>query len=223
MKTQASPTVKICGVTKIDQALEIASLGVDAIGVIGVKNSPRFLCEEKRRKLFNELIKCAPSIKRVWVVANLGIKEISAGIEGEGTPSVIQLHGNESTELCKELKKSYPHIQWWKALQICQKADLVLAERYQTSVDAILLDAWSQSSLGGTGNRLPVEWLTNLKFKVPWWLAGGISDSCIKEILSTSKPYGIDASSKLELQPGIKDMEKVKALLSKIKRAEILS
>ena len=79
MKAQESPSVKICGITQIKHALEIASLGVDAIGVIGVKSSPRFLCEKERRKLFNELIKNRPSIKRVWVVANLNINEIREG------------------------------------------------------------------------------------------------------------------------------------------------
>ena len=76
MKTQTSPSVKICGITQIEQALEIASLGVDAIGVIGVERSPRFICETKRRTLFNELIANAPSIKRFWVVANLDITDI---------------------------------------------------------------------------------------------------------------------------------------------------
>ena len=223
MKTQRSPSVKICGITQIEQALEIASLGVDAIGVIGVESSPRFLCEKKRRTLFNELLENAPSIKRVWVVANLDIKEIREGIEGEGSPSTVQLHGGESRKLCEELKKSYPDIQWWKALQIRKKTDLHLAETYEDSVDAILLDAWSGSSLGGTGNRLPIKWLENINYKIPWWLAGGISDSSINEILSRTQPTGIDASSKLELQPGIKDIEKVKALLDKLKVIKKLS
>ncbi len=218
MRNQVSPYVKICGITQIEQALEIASFGVHAIGVIGVESSPRFLCEKERRRLFNELIKNAPLVKRVWVVANLNIKKIKEGIEGEGTPSVVQLHGSESTMLCEELKKSYPDIQWWKALQIRQKDDLLLAESYQKHVDAILLDAWSQSSLGGTGNRLPLEWLKNITYKIPWWLAGGVSDSSIDEILSKTQASGIDASSKLEIQPGIKDMEKVKALLNKVKK-----
>ena len=217
MKTQTSPSVKICGITQIEQALEIAFLGVDAIGVIGVESSPRFLCEKKRRKLFNELMKNAPSIKRVWVVANLNIKEIREGIKGEGSPSVVQLHGAESRKFCEELKKSYPDIQWWKALQIRQKADLLLAETYQNSVDAILLDAWSRNILGGTGKRLPIKWLENINYKIPWWLAGGVSDSSIDEILSKTQPSGIDASSKLEIEPGIKDIKKVKALLNKLK------
>ncbi len=217
MKAQASPSVKICGITQIEQALEIASLGVDAIGVIGVKSSPRYLPEKERRNLFEELFESAPSIKRVWVVANLDIQIILKGIEGSGAPSVVQLHGNESTKLCEDLRKSYPKIQWWKAFQICQKTDLNLAKRYQNSVDAILLDAWSQNSLGGTGNRLPIKWLEKVNYKIPWWLAGGISHSSIDEILSKTKPSGIDASSKLEIKPGIKDLGEVKALLNKIK------
>ena len=67
--------LKICGITQIDQALEIASLGVDAIGVIGVKKSPRFVEETERRKLFEAITLNAPKVERVWVVAD--IEELS--------------------------------------------------------------------------------------------------------------------------------------------------
>ena len=100
--------LKICGITQIDQALEIASLGVDAIGVIGVKNSPRFLQAQNRRKLFNELEIKAPKISRVWVVADIENEELLKAIEGKGVPSIIQLHGNESIQRCSELKVYYP-------------------------------------------------------------------------------------------------------------------
>ena len=69
-------SLKICGITKTEQALEIASLGIDAIGVIGVKKSPRFTKEIERRKLFSELALKHPSIERVWVIADFDDLEI---------------------------------------------------------------------------------------------------------------------------------------------------
>ncbi len=216
MSTKAPIAVKICGITQVKQALKIASLGVDAIGVIGVKASPRFLAEIKRRELFQRLIQFNPLIERVWVVADLEIQEIMQGIKGEGAPSVIQLHGSESKRFCKELHQLSPQIKLWKSFQIRNQDDLHLAKEYEYLVDAILLDAWSSEALGGTGNRIPLDLLNTINFQKPWWIAGGISSDYIEEILFSIKPYGIDASSKLETKPGIKDIQKVERLLKKI-------
>ncbi len=218
MRAQASTAVKICGITQVNQALEIASLGVEAIGVIGVKSSPRFLPEIQRRELFKKLIKFYPTLERVWVVANLNTNQILKGINGTGAPSIVQLHGHESKQLCKEIKASHPHIKLWKSFQIHEHNDLLLTKEYEDLVDAILLDAWSASSLGGTGKRIPLNLLSQFNCKIPWWLAGGISSDHIEEILSKTKPFGIDASSKLEIEPGIKNIEKVKALLDTLKQ-----
>ena len=79
------------------------------------------------------------------------------------------------------------------------------------------LDAWDDNSLGGTGNRVPIELLLNKTFKAPWILAGGISAEIIPEIFSKLRPDGIDASSRLEVSPGIKDLKKVESLVRKIR------
>ena len=86
-----------------------------------------------------------------------------------------------------------------------------------THVDAFLLDAWDQNQLGGTGKRLPLEWLRRVPTEIEWWLAGGISAEWIPNILKESTPFGIDASSQLEISPGIKDLEKVNALIKAIR------
>ncbi len=218
IRTQKSPAIKICGLTKIEQAIEIASLGVDAIGVIGVPSSPRFVAEGLRRELFSELQKCYPEIDRVWVIADLDDEQVTKGLQQQGTPSIVQLHGNESPLRCQELRKIHPHIQWWKALRIQTEEDISKAHRFECHADALLLDAWSPFELGGTGSRLPVEWLYKAKFKLPWWLAGGISSEWIPKILSNIEPFGIDASSRLETSPGIKDMQKVHTLIKEIRQ-----
>jgi len=217
MTAQKPTSVKICGITTVKQALSIASLGADAIGVIGVPDSPRFLSDAKRRVIFESLIKNAPTVERVWVVANIDSNSISKGLKGIGAPSVIQLHGKESKQSCLELKELHPQIKLWKSFQIRQLEDLKFAQTYQNSVDALLIDAWSSKSLGGTGERVPIELLRQINFNIPWWLAGGVSSEWIKKVLLKIKPFGIDASSKLEIKPGIKDLKRVKALLEEVK------
>jgi phosphoribosylanthranilate isomerase len=87
---------------------------------------------------------------------------------------------------------------------------------YVQSVDGLLLDAWSPDQLGGTGQRLPLDWLADTTLPLPWWLAGGISAEWIPELLDRVTPDGLDASSRLEVRPGWKDLEKVNALLSAV-------
>ena len=219
--TKTSTELKICGITQTDQALEIASLGVDALGVIGVKSSPRFLSESKRELLFQELIDSYPNTARVLVVANANDAEIEKAILSKGSPSIIQLHGSESKQRCLDLKQKYPQIKWWKALRIRSESDLDLIKDLEDFVDAILLDAWSDNQLGGTGKRLHIGWLQNIEIKVPWWLAGGISAEWIPEVLSTLNPFGLDASSKLEISPGIKDIRKVELLINAINSTKV--
>ncbi len=212
-----STAVKICGITKIDQAITICSMGVNAIGVIGVKESPRFLESAQRRKLFQEVINTNLKIERVLVVADINDDEIAEIAAFSGQPSIIQLHGSESPERCKFLQKKYPMFKWWKAFQIRNEKNLSLIKSYEKAVDAFLLDAWSIDKRGGTGKRIPIEWLKDTKFKIPWWLAGGISKEWVLESLDKINPYGIDASSKLEKSPGIKDLTKVKALIESVR------
>ncbi len=212
--------VKICGITEPLQATEIAQMGVNAVGVIGVANSKRFVNEKKRREIFSALKKDHPHIKRVWVIANPSDAELSKGLEGDGTPSVIQLHGAETQEQCQMLSQRYPHVEWWKALQISCKSDLEIVDSLNKKVDAILLDAWDAYQLGGTGKQLPIEWLRSKRITTPWWLAGGICAELIPEILKEIRPSGIDASSRLEVAPGKKDIQKVRDLLEAIKKAE---
>ena len=98
---------------------------------------------------------------------------------------------------------------------------MILPTTFQDSVDALLLDAWSSQSLGGTGKRIPIELLNKINYKIPWWLAGGISTEYIEEILSKIQPFGVDASSRLEISPGIKDIKKVSSLIKAVKENNV--
>ena len=215
--SKKSTAIKICGITKTSQARSIAELKINAIGVIGVKNSPRFVPEEECMKIFNEVEKVSSSIEKVLVIANAKLEEVKCINNRSTPPSVIQLHGNESVDYCRELKNEFPRIKIWKAFRLKAINDLENISQYEKNIDAILIDAWDDKSLGGTGNRVPIELLLNKTFKAPWILAGGISAEIIPEIFSKLKPDGIDASSRLEISPGIKDIKKVASLVREIR------
>ena len=215
--SKKSTAIKICGLTKPSQARSIAELKINAIGVIGVKNSPRFVPEEECMKIFNEVEKVSSSIEKVLVIANAKLEEVKCINNRSTPPSVIQLHGNESVDYCRELKNEFPRIKIWKAFRLKAINDLENISQYEKNIDAILIDAWDDKSLGGTGNRVPIELLLNKTFKAPWILAGGISAEIIPEIFSKLRPDGIDASSRLEISPGIKDIKKVASLVREIR------
>ena len=214
-------SLKICGLTDCDQACEIAAMGVDAIGVIGVPDTPRFVEPNQRRAIFLRLTQEHPVVKRVWVVADPSDEQLASALAGAGRPSVVQLHGEESPQRCAELRRLHPGIKWWKALRVRGEEDLNRIGAYPTSVDALLLDAWSPDQLGGTGHRLDPAWLEQLETGIcsdlPWWLAGGISAEWVTTLVSQVTPFGLDASSRLECSPGVKDLNRVAALVEAVR------
>ena len=215
--SKESTAIKICGITKTSEAKSIAQLNINAIGVIGVKNSPRFVTEQDCIRIFNEVEKVSSSIDKVLVIANEKLETIQKIKNRSTPPSVIQLHGDETVDYCREMKNEFPAIKLWKAFRLKTINDLQNINQYEDNIDAVLIDAWDANSLGGTGNRVPLELLINTNFKTPWILAGGISAEIIPEIFSILRPDGIDASSRLEIAPGIKDLKKVESLVRKIR------
>ena len=211
-----TPDLKICGITDLEQALAIARMGVQAIGVIGVEDTPRYVEPSQRRALFSVLEEQHPPLHRVWVVADPDDAALEEALSGAGQPSVVQLHGSESSDRCRILKQRYPQQQWWKALRLREPTDLPKLKQYDTHVDALLLDAWSSDQLGGTGHRIPLDWLGETELSVPWWLAGGVSAEWVPELLSRVNPQGLDASSRLEERPGWKNLDKVQALVEAV-------
>ena len=213
---EAKTLVKICGITSVDQALQIAKLGVNAIGVILVKESPRYVSPEKKKDIFRNLKQNFPEIKRVSVVKNIPLELIcKKSFEFE---NVIQLHGDEDISYCKKLRKKFPQIDIWKAFRIKDREDIKEIELFSDFIDTILLDSWNEKTYGGSGIRINPKYLKDLKFSKPWLLAGGISIDWVKQILLDIKPDGIDISSSIEILPGKKDLNKTKQLLDLIKK-----
>ena len=210
--------VKICGITSIEQAVQVAELGTNAIGIISVDESPRYISPEKKKEIFKTLKDLYPNIERVSVVKNTPIDSIIKNFLGEPNETIIQLHGDENIDYCQKLKQKIPNVGLWKAFRVKSKKDLDEIKSYENYVDAILLDSWNKETYGGSGQKIEQIYLKDLNFSKPWWLAGGVSKEWIDEIARKIKPNGIDVSSSVEISPGIKDIDKVDLILKEVKK-----
>ena len=210
--------VKICGLTSEEQALQVAKLGANAIGIISVEESPRYISAEVKKKIFKTLEKSYPKIKRVSVVKNCPIDLIIKNFLGNPSETIIQLHGDEDIDYCKKIREKIPNLGLWKAFRIKTEKDIDKIKPFEDFVDAILLDSWNKETYGGSGKKIESINLKNLQFTKPWWLAGGISIEWIDEILKDIKPDGVDISSSIEISPGLKDIKKAEELFKFLKR-----
>lgn len=209
------PKLKICGLRLEDQAAAVAALGVEAIGVIAVPSSPRWLEPERRPSLFEAAASVNPHCRGVLVVADPADADLELLRPVHGH-RVVQLHGRETPERCGELRQQLG-CAIWKALRIRDASDLQAASAYAPVVDALLLDAWVPGKLGGSGLRLPLEWLAGFDPGAPWWVAGGLAPETVEEVLTVVRPDGLDASSALERAPGDKDIARVKAMVDAVR------
>ena len=215
---ETNTLVKICGITSIEQALQVAELGANAIGIISIDESPRYVSPQKKNEIFKTLKDLYPNVDRVSVVKDSPIDTIISNFSGEPTETIIQLHGDEDINYCQKLKNRIPNIRLWKAFRIKGKEDLDKIKPYENFIDAILLDSWNEKTYGGSGNKIKKTYLQNLNFSKPWWLAGGVSKEWVYEISKEIKPNGIDISSSVEISPGIKNIYKVGLLIKEVKR-----
>lgn len=195
----------------------MATLGVDAVGVIAVRSSPRWLEPEARPSLFAAMAQARPACRGVLVVANPANEELEQLSPSRGH-QVVQLHGQESPARCEALGRELG-CALWKALRIRSPEDLERARGYLGVVEAVLLDAWVPDQLGGSGQRLPVEWLRGFEPGLPWWLAGGITPENAAGVLRDLSPFGLDASSGVEVFPGEKNLERVEQLVHAVREA----
>ena len=219
--TVSKTQIKICGITSVAQALEIAKLGVDAIGIISVEESPRYVLPSKKREIFETLKKFFPKVKRVSVIKNIPIDIIIEDLQSDRNGNVLQLHGDENISYCKMIKENFKQLELWKAFRIKRAKDLEKIPPYSNFIDDILLDSWNKETYGGSGIRIQQQYLHDLKFKNNWWLAGGISIDWVKNIIKEIKPDGIDISSSIEIRPGVKDISKTKELIDTIRSHDL--
>lgn len=208
--------VKICGITKPEQGRAIAELGATALGFICVPASPRYVTPEQIRAV---VVQLPDSVDRIGVFANAAIADIS-WVVAKGGLSAVQLHGSESPDFCRQLRRELPEVELLKALKVRTPENLQYAEIYADCTDTLLLDAYHPQLLGGTGKTLDWVALGQFRSPRPWFLAGGLTPENILDALKEVQPNGIDLSSGVERSPGDKDLERVTCLFETIRRME---
>ena len=207
--------VKICGITQVEQAVAIAAQGATHLGFICVPQSPRYIDPAALAALTQALDAAGVVTKTVGVFADAPLSEM-ADIARQAKLSHIQLHGQETLEQCQQLIAELPGIYLIKAIRVRTAADLAQAETYAPYVDALLLDAYHPHQLGGTGLTLDWQALRSFRPPCPWMLAGGLTPENVPTALSTLQPDGIDLSSGVEQQPGVKDLALVQHLFDQL-------
>jgi phosphoribosylanthranilate isomerase len=207
--------VKICGITKPDQAVAIAEKGVNALGFICVPSTPRYVDAEQIVLITDRL---PANVDRVGVFMDASVPEILQIVQRSGL-NCVQLHGSESPQFCEALKAAMPTIELIKALRIRTPESLERSREYYGWVDTILLDAYDPKLAGGTGKTIDWEILENFHPSCSWWLAGGLSPDNVAIALERLHPDGIDVSSGVETAPGNKDITRVRELISVVRQA----
>ncbi|MBU1565649.1 MAG: phosphoribosylanthranilate isomerase [Proteobacteria bacterium] len=200
--------VKMCGTTRIEDALAAVRLGVDALGFIFYPKSPRYIVPAKAAAIISNL---PPFIDRVGVFVDTPLAEV-VQTAGLGL-SFLQLHGSESPDYCLELRALLPFCGIIKAFRVGAGSSGDAFTPYESCVDAFLLDTYVKGESGGTG--LVFDWLIidKLKLQRPVILAGGLSPENVALAIAAVRPYAVDVNSAIELQPGIKDHHRLQALM----------
>lgn len=222
LDSNGSMCIKICGITQPSQGQAIAQLGASALGFICVPQSPRYILPTQIRTIVDGLSSLAlpQPIERIGVFVDAALEEIQQTVQLANL-SGVQLHGNESLESCQQLRAALPHLTLIKAFRVCGSETLEQALTYQTTVDALLLDAYHPNAThpglyGGTGCTLDWSTLEQFRPTCAWLLAGGLTPDNVTQALSLVQPDGIDVSSGVESAPGNKDLAKVAALLTQV-------
>ena len=193
--------IKICGITNLGDARASAKLGADFIGFIFAK-SPRRITPLKAKKIIEQL---PASIKKVGVFVNEKAETVN-NISDYCGLDLVQLHGKESPNYLKKIKK--PVI---KAFRIRDKRSLNQLSRYKAK--AFLLDTYKKGKPGGTGETF--NWdlaVAAKKYRHPIFLSGGLNPENISGAIKKVKPYAVDVSSGVERKPGKKDIVKLKKI-----------
>jgi len=204
--------IKMCGTTRLEDALTAVSLGVDALGFIFYQKSPRYIEPEKAQKIVAQL---PPFVDCVGVFVNASVEEIEKTQKIVGL-SHLQLHGSESTEFCQALQKRLPYCLLLKAFRVSEKSKREDFADYASVVSGFLLDTYVQGEPGGTGKVFDWSIISKFDLSRPLILAGGLHADNIEDALDKAAPYAVDINSGVEAAPGIKDHRKLAETIRKV-------
>lgn len=212
--------IKICGITRVEDALAAARLGADAVGLNFHPASPRCVPTETAQEILQRL---PPFIEPVGVFTDVVRMQLVA--DGFGLRT-LQWHGAPA-----ELTLTPPSVDTHRSCLIVAFAvpDRDSLERIPGVLDlarglgwaprAVLIDGFQPGLLGGTGQTAPWELLADYRPDVPLILAGGLTPENVAEAVRIVRPYGVDVASGVESSPGVKDVDKMKRFLDNARSA----
>lgn len=201
---------KICGITRVEDALDAARAGADAIGLVFAR-SPRRVSLEQARSIRRAL---PPFVASVALFVNPIRDEVERVIAEVG-PDWLQFHGEESPEFCAIFDRPY-----FKAARVRPESDLLQYAALYADAGALLLDAWSPDAHGGTGHRF--DWgLIPADLPKPVILAGGLDPGNVAEAVRVVRPWAVDVSSGVESAKGIKDAARIAAFMKEVRNADV--
>ncbi len=202
MTNQGKTRVKVCGMTRVEDALKAAELGADAVGFIFYKKSPRAVTVAQAKAIIKEL---PPFVHRVGVFVNEGIERINSMKDRLGL-DLVQLHGDESPAFSKKVNSRV-----LKAIRVSDSTSL--KELAKFNVEGFLLDTFHPGVYGGTGEVFDWKLAKQAGKFGRIIVAGGLNQDNVAEAISKARPYGVDVCSGVEKLPGIKDIKKLRAFL----------
>jgi phosphoribosylanthranilate isomerase len=208
--------VKICGITREEDLAVAVAAGADAVGfLVRVPSSPRNLTLERAERLLRQVPIFVDSVV-VTAPQNIdGLAEICEKLK----PTAIQIHGKKNFE-ASELRERIKDARLVKTVYVTDDALNETAIEGLKAFDAVLLDSFTKGQYGGTGRVH--DWNLSRQIReavapLPLILAGGLKPENVKEAILTVQPYAVDVASGVELQPAVKDHEKIRAFVENAK------
>ncbi len=210
MTASARTRIKICGITRIDDARAAIAVGVDAIGLVFYPRSPRCLDIERARSIVDQL---PPLVTVVGVFVNQTIKQVRE-IADRASLDILQLHGDETPEQC--CRYGQPYI---KGVRMRDDVDLTATARAFSDCRGLLVDTYKPGIEGGTGETFSWKRIPATMTK-PVILAGGLTPANVGEAIKTVRPFAVDVSSGVEKTPGVKEAREIERLVKAVRAAD---
>ena len=204
--------VKVCGMREPENIEQVAQLGIDMMGFIFYPKSPRYVSQAVARSDADR------KVCRVGVFVNDSIPDMLDKIHSFSL-NAVQLHGGESREVCEQLREVNGEIKIIKAISVSDAGDIQKFKEYVGAVDYFLFDTKCKT-VGGSGQQFDWQVLDEYDGDVPFLLSGGIGPEDVSRVRSFHHPkcVGIDLNSRFEIEPGVKDIEKLRKFLLKVKK-----
>lgn len=201
--------VKICGITRPDDAQAAIKSGADALGMVFYAPSPRAVTIEQAREIVAGL---SPFVTVVGLFVNEGREKI-AQILSEVRIDLLQFHGDETPEECAGHSKPYI-----KAIRMREGVDLEGELNRYSQSEGLLLDTYRKGTPGGTGDSFDWELIPD-KIAGSITLAGGLDSENVAQAIRQVRPYAVDVSGGVEKEKGIKDEQKIEAFMRGVESA----